>query len=279
MATHLSGFLENHDRVSVVLMDAGSGEIIFEKNAHVKKNPYSNTKLASAVFFIEKYNPDLKKRIKVQASDITNLEGGTIGHSGRNKQSSKGLASRMGLQEGDLISLDSLLKGMLLPSGFDAANVIARSCELNASVFVNKLNQYLKNLGCLNTHFTNPHGYPNADHYTTAYDLALIAKRALVFPKLMSVVCKSYDSCDVISKIGQIRRIPLEQTNKLLIPGSYYYPYAYGLKTGSSLPVSHNLIAAAKKGDHNFILVILDAATDKARYELAIKFLNSAFAF
>jgi D-alanyl-D-alanine carboxypeptidase (penicillin-binding protein 5/6) len=269
----IDDILKDKPSITACLLDLNSSLILYEKNAHEKKHPYSTTKLATALFFLENYPVELQKIMQVEPRHLLEFQKeDTTRH-----LQTKSDASVIGLRAYDYISIQSLLYGMLLPSGCDAANVIASSYEKNMLFFVKKMNSFLSHIGCKNTLFTNPHGYPNPIHKTTAYDLAQIAQRALKIEFLKKIISTPKTEIEVISSEGQKRVISLLQTNKFLLNGRYFYPKAYGLKTGSSCPFSHNLIVCASHKNHHLLLVLLDAKTDHDRYSLSRTILDKAF--
>jgi len=271
----LDDLLNDKPSVSVCLVDLNSSSILFEKNAHEKKNPYSTTKLATALFLLENYPVNLQKVIQVNPKDLIELKKEEV----TSTRKSKSDASVMGLEDYDFITIEALLYGMLLPSGCDAANVIASSYEKTIDRFVIKMNAYLKKIGCRDTYFINPHGYPDSLHKTTAYDLAIIGQQALKKPFLKQIFNASSKEIPITSSLGEPRKVSLEQKNKFLLEGKYYNPNVYGIKTGSSLPFSHNLVVAAKQNHHDLLLVLLDAKTDHDRYTLCRKILDKTFEY
>lgn len=145
---------------SVVLLDSRSNAILFAKNEHERMYPASLTKIATAIYAIEKGH--LSDIVKVN-SQALEVEGTSVY-----------------LNEGEEVSLEKLIQGMLINSGNDAAAAIALHLDGSMEKFSTNINNFLrKKIGVTNTHFTNPHGLFSEDHYTTAYDLGLITNYAL----------------------------------------------------------------------------------------------------
>lgn len=145
---------------AAILMDSDTGAILYEKNAHEKMVPASLTKIATAIYAIE--NGDL--------ADIV-----TVSESARNVE-----GTRVYLEAEEQVTLLKLVQGMLINSGNDAAWAIAEHIDGTINQFSKNLNTYLEqDIGVKNTHFTNPHGLYDEDHYTTAEDLAVITSYAM----------------------------------------------------------------------------------------------------
>ena len=141
-----------------VLMDPISGRILLEKNSQEKMAMASTTKIMTAIVALEKGDLQSQIRVSPRAASI----GG----------------SSFYLKPGDVLTLEDMLFGLLLPSGNDAAVAIAEHIAGTEDKFVQMMNQKALELGALNTHFTNPHGLDDPEHYTTAVDLAVISRYA-----------------------------------------------------------------------------------------------------
>lgn len=162
----------------------------------------------------------------------------------------------------------------MLVSGNDAANVIAESLSGSVPQFVEEMNQYIRGLGCLNTQFRNPHGLHHPEHFTTAYDICLITKKALQIPKFREIVSKvSY----LKPKTNKQKAGELRQFNPLLKPGKHYYPKAIGVKTGYHSHAVNTLVAAAEHEGRTLIAVLLGCQNRSGRYEDAIRLFEAAF--
>jgi len=145
---------------SAVLIDAGTGSILAEKDANKKMYPASLTKIMTAIIAIEKGN--LSDVITVDNDTPYEISG-----------------SHIALEPGEILTLKDLLYALMLPSANDAASVIAKHYGGSTEEFVKLMNDKAKELGALNTHFVNPHGLHDENHYTTATDLAIITKYAM----------------------------------------------------------------------------------------------------
>lgn len=257
---------------SAILMNADTGAILFEHQAHVPTHPASTTKIATALYILDQ-SIDLNQMAKVSREALKGRPA-----QGREKLPPYWLDSdgtMMGLKQGEIVSLDALLHGLMLVSGNDAANVIAEHVGGTIPQFVEALNAYLQSIGCKHTKFSNPHGLTHPDHWTTPYDLALMTRRALQIPKFRKVV-----STLTYTK-PQTNKQPLVELrlyNRLLKPKSrYYYPKAIGVKSGYTEAAQHCLVAAAEHEGRTLIAVLLGSQKE-ARYEDAKKLFEAAFA-
>lgn len=234
---------------SAVVICEDSGRILYEKNANEKRKMASLTKLMTSILLVE--NCDLNEKICV-AKEACYIGG-----------------SEAGIKPNEEVTANDLLYGMLLPSGNDCTMATAYHIGGNIENFATLMNNKAKELGLVNTSFDNPHGLDSDNHYTTAYEMALIAKYA-----------KSYDSISkAVSTIEKDvvfgnRTVHLRNTNSLLRT----YPYATGMKTGFTNGANRCLVASANQNDLNLIAVVLGSDTSKIRFEDAKTILEDTFA-
>ncbi|MCG0275557.1 MAG: D-alanyl-D-alanine carboxypeptidase [Thermosediminibacteraceae bacterium] len=214
-----------------ILMDVKTGKVLFEKNAHLKLEPASTTKIMTAIIALEKGN----------LSDIV-----TTG-----KEATLVDGSRIYLEEGEKLTLEQMLYGLMLNSGNDAAVAIAEHIAGSVPEFAKLMNEKAKSLGAKNTNFVNPSGLPDKNHYTTAYDLALIARYALLnhpeFKKIVST--KTYR----IPWQGKEWDRTLINHNKML----WNFEGADGVKTGYTRSAGHTLVASATRNGWQLLAVVL----------------------
>jgi len=257
---------------SAILMNAETGAILYEKHAHTPNYPASTTKIATALFVLDQ-GIELDRIATVTSECLKGRPLKDRDHLPPYWLDSDG--TKMGLKRGEMIPLESLLHGLMLVSGNDAANVIAESVGGSVPQFMNLLNEYLQSIGCQNTQFRNPHGLHHPDHFTTAFDLALIAKKALSVPKLREIVSTlSY----VKPKTNKQPEAEIKMTNPMMRPKSkYYYPKAIGLKTGHTNAAQDTLVAAAEHEGRTLIAVVLGCEKEGARYEEVTKLFETAF--
>lgn len=217
---------------SVVLMDYHSREVLYSKGAHVRRPPASTTKVMTAILALEL--GDLSQG--VMASPQASSTGG----------------SSIYLEEGEVLTLEELIWGLLLNSGNDAAVAIAEHIGGSVEGFAYMMNMKAFSLGAINTSFLNPHGLPQEGHLTTAFDLALITRYAMENPIFSHMVGTREHR---IPLMDQEQDRYLHNSNGLLS----HYPYADGVKTGWTSAAGRCLIASAKKGDRRLISVTLNS--------------------
>lgn len=233
---------------SAVVIDRKSKNIIYGKNENVKKAMASTTKIMTAMVVIQ--NTNLNNIV-----EISKKAAGTGG-------------SRLGLKAGDKITVKDLLYGLLLRSGNDCAVALAEYVAGSVSEFSNLMNQNAQMLGLNNTHFVTPHGLDEEEHYTTAYELAILADYALnneVFAQIVNT--KSYTIN--INKNSKT----LNNTNELLgnLNG------VYGVKTGFTNGAGRCLVTSIKRGNLDIICVVLGADTKKDRTRDSAKLIEYTF--
>lgn len=240
----LASFAEAAPAVSAsraILMDAKTGLVLYEKNAHEKAYPASTTKVMTAILALEKGNLDDKVEVSFNAVNSISYD-----------------SSKAGLFEGESFSLREMVYALLICSANDAANVIAEHIGGDISGFVSMMNSRAAELGTKNTHFVNTHGLHNTDHYTTAYDLALLARHALTLPEFREIVAMRSYVLEPTDKYEEKRY--LNSTNHLLNPQSeYYYSEAIGVKTGYTDEAKSCLVSASQTENGTYIAVVLGA--------------------
>jgi D-alanyl-D-alanine carboxypeptidase (penicillin-binding protein 5/6) len=255
---------------SAILMNADTGVVLFEKQAHIPAYPASTTKIATALYVLD-HQVDLGKNATVSAECLK-------GRPLKERDHPYWLDSDgtiMGLKRGEVLTIDTLLHGLMLVSGNDAANTIAESLSGSIPKFVEMLNEYLHEIGCKNTQFRNPHGLTHSEHFSTAYDMALMTKKALQLPKFREIVSTLVYLKPKSNKQPE-REIRL--TNPLMKPKSrYYYQKAIGVKTGYTAAAQDTLVAAAENEERTLIAVLLGCEKSGQRYEDAKRLFETAF--
>jgi len=182
--------------------------------------------------------------------------------------------SNVGLISGERLSVRELLVASLVPSGTDADYALAEHLgggggKAGVENFVEEMNRKADSMGLKNTHFENPAGLDSPEHYSSARDMAEIARAALEYPEFRDIVDTEQATIST-----QSREIEVFNTNDLL----YTYGPAIGVKTGTSPEAGPSLVAAAKEGDESYVAVVLDANGDQYRFTAAQKALDFAFA-
>jgi len=213
---------------AAVLIDADTGQVLFGKNAERRSEPASTTKVLTALVAIEKGHLD--DRVTV-SQDAWGLEG-----------------SSAYLEPGEQPSLENLLYALMLPSGNDAAAAIAEHIAGSKEAFAAMMNETAASLGATHSHFLNPHGLPDPDHFTTPLDLALITRAAMQVPEFAKIVgTKSFELPG-----GRQQRL-FYNHNKLL----WNYDGATGVKTGYTESAGSTLVASATRDGRSLIAVFM----------------------
>lgn len=239
---------------AAVLMDARNGQVLYAKNMHKRMYPASTTKILTALLALEKGNLDELVTVPEEACQA----GG----------------SAIGLQAGERLTLRDLLYALLLASANDAAVTIATHLAGSVENFSRLMNEKASSLGAADSHFTNPHGLPDPGHYTSAYDLALIARCAMQNPTFREMV---KTRLKVISRpeADRSKGPPQEYLwnhNRLL----ERYQDATGIKTGYTVEAGQCLVASAQRGQRELIAVVLDSQGE-AVYDAARQLLDYGF--
>lgn len=238
---------ETNSRACVVI-DRNTNTILYGKNENTKRKMASTTKIMTATIIIE--NCNLNETI-----EVSKKAAGTGG-------------SRLGLKTGDKITIRDLLYGLMLCSGNDAAVALAEYAGSDIQGFAELMNKKACELGLTNTHFETPHGLDSNEHYTTAYELALLSNYALNNETFAQIVrTKNY----TVTIDGYPKS--LSNTNELLgnLDG------VYGIKTGFTNGANRCLVTACKRNDMDIICVVLGADTKKFRTQDSIKLINYIF--
>lgn len=232
---------------AAVLADAQTGLVLYQKDADAKMYPASTTKIMTAILVLEMGNMD----------DII-----TASHAAVNSISYD--SSKIGLYEGEKMSVRDLFYGLILASGNDAANVLAEHVCGSIEDFVKLMNEKAAELGAENTHFVNTHGLHDEKHYTTARDLTLIASHAMSLPEFRETVSTRVYKIEPTNKFDEERT--LVSTNHLLDPASqYYYKYATGIKTGYTSDSGFCLVSSAANDESEFVCVVLGAQPQEGK--------------
>jgi D-alanyl-D-alanine carboxypeptidase (penicillin-binding protein 5/6) len=218
---------------SAALVDSYSGEFLYTKNPDAKQYPASSTKILTALIVIEAGNLD---QIVTVAPEDTKVE-----------------PSSLDLKPGQQFTRRQLLYGMLLKSANDVAMCLARDNAGSVPAFAEKMNLRAAELGATSSHFVNPHGLHDPNHYTTAHDLVLIARAAMQQPLFRQIVSTIYYTWRLPN--GQVEE--LRNHNRLL----RHFAGCNGLKTGYTRPAQQVLVSSSLRGGHEVVSVVLH--TDK----------------
>ncbi len=276
ICTFLSAFQIAVDARAAIVINPENNAVLFEKKADDLQFPASLTKIATALYVVEKEGLDFEREISPSEEALYSVRGEkkqanwTIYPSHRLEHDS----TVLGLRPGKKLPLWTAFYGMLICSANDCANALAESYGKSIPDFVASMNRYLQEIGCEKTHFTNPHGLHHPSHVTTARELALIAKKALSYPVFQEPFsAKGF----VYQQVGKQAR-QIEHKNRLVLPNSkFYYPSATGGKNGYTEASLYSLLATAKQGERELLVVLLGAPSKAKSFEEVIKLFESAF--
>ena len=240
---------------SAILIEASTGEVIYENNADEKLNPASMTKMMSMLLIIEAIeNGTITWNQEVTVSENASSMGG----------------SQILLETGEKMSVEDLFKGVAISSGNDAVVALAETVAGTEDAFISMMNDRAKELGLKNTNFKTPHGLDEANHYSSARDMALIAKELVKHEKVLEFTSVYEDYL----RENTDRKIWLVNTNKLV----RFYEGVDGLKTGYTKEAGYCLTATAEKDGMRIIAVVMGEPDSKTRNTEVSEMLDYAFA-
>lgn len=216
---------------AAVLIDFETGMVLYEQNMHRRLHPASTTKVMTAILALEYSFLD-------ETTGVSRRAAGTPG-------------SSMGIRAGETYTVAELLRGILLPSGNDAAVALAEHVSGTEERFAELMNDKAAQLGLRNSHFLNSHGLTRQGHYASAYDLAMLTRYAYGLPNFRDVVCRRSDR--VCGQDG--RPLTLHNTNRLL----WFHDFVDGVKTGTTSAAGPCLIASGSREGHRLIAVVLNS--------------------
>lgn len=242
-----------------VLMEASTGQIIYEKNADERRSPASITKIMTLLLTFEAL---ASGKISLDDEVITSEYASSMG------------GSQVFLAQGEVQSLETMIKCITVSSANDASVAVAEHIAGSEAAFVDKMNEKAAQLGMENTHFEDCCGLSDSDnHYTTARDVAIMSRELIVnYPEIYEYTQIWMEDITHVTKQGS-SIFTLSSTNKLL----KQYTYATGLKTGSTSKAKYCLSATAHKDDLDMIAVILGAEEGKVRFSEAQTLLTYGF--
>ncbi|MGJ9456875.1 D-alanyl-D-alanine carboxypeptidase family protein [Oceanobacillus sp. CF4.6] len=242
------------DAKSAILLEQDTGEILFNKNDHEQLPPASMTKIMTLLLIMEALEEGkLNKEEIIRVSERAASMGG----------------SQIFLEAGEEMSVNDLLKGVAIASGNDASVALAETISGSEESFVEEMNKKVKELNLENTKFQNTTGLPAEDHYSTAYDMAIIANELLKYETITEYT-SVYE--DYLRK-GQDNEFWLVNTNKLV----RFYPDVDGLKTGYTNEAKYCLTATAERNNMRVIAVVMGAESPKERNAMVSGLLDYAF--
>jgi len=227
---------------AAILVNSNTGKILFEKNSHKRMFPASTTKIMTAYLALSRLDLSSEITVSKTAIDIPSD------------------SSQMGLLTGEKLTAETLLYSLMIQSANDAANVLAESVSGSIPAFVDLMNETASELGMSNTHYVNPHGYHDENHYTTAHDMAIIAQKAMEIPKFAEIVSTTSLKIPPTNKYKEER---IFSTRNWLINKraslSYQYAFANGIKTGHTQAAGYCLVGSAERSGMSLITVVFKA--------------------
>lgn len=239
---------------SAVLIERDTGKVLYEKNSNEKLPPASMTKIMTMLLIMESVEKGkIRWNDKVRTSEYAASMGG----------------SQIFLEPGEEMTVDEMLRGIAIGSGNDASVAMAEKIAGSAEGFVEMMNKKVKELGLKNTSFKNPTGLPAEGHYSTAHDMAVMAKELLKYDGITKYTGKYED----FLRENTDKKFWLVNTNRLV----KFYPGVDGVKTGFTNEAKYCLTATAVKDNMRVIAVVFGAPTPKDRNAQITKMLDYAF--
>ena len=245
---------------AAILIDKETSKVLYSKNSEQRRYPASTTKILTAILAIE--NLSLDEKLTASYEAIMSIPSGY---------------SSAAIQVGETLTVKELLEVFLVHSANEAGYILAENVSGSFSAFADFMNKKALEIGCTNTHVTNPSGLHDENHYTTAYDLALIAKYCMENETFRSIV--SMTSC-TIEATDKYEERYFNNTNEMLNSKSQYYnENIIGIKTGYTSPAQNCLISGYKKGNMEFISVVLGAPASAGESGVSGKYTDTQALF
>lgn len=252
----------NSEAEHAVLVDQTSGNVMWSKNAYEKAYPASTTKLMTAIIYYEKFQNNLNGSLTV-GDELNKLPPGS---------------SIMGLEKEEIVTREQLLYGLMLVSGNDAAIVMAYDHSGGIEAFVQVMNDKAKEFGMNSTHFVNPHGFHDNDHYTTAADFAILAREYMKNDKLREIASASKYAMAATNKKDAYTML---NSNRLISAKDEYKDFVYekatGLKTGFTNRAKNCFVATSSNGYTGLIFVGFGYEHTETRFTEAKKIMEYGF--
>ncbi|ASB61438.1 D-alanyl-D-alanine carboxypeptidase [Bacillus sp. A053] len=243
-----------HEAKSAVLIERDTGKVLYNKNSNERLAPASMTKIMTMLLIMEALD---KGKIKMSDKVRTSEHAASMG------------GSQIFLEPGEEMTVKEMLKGIAIASGNDASVAMAEFISGSEEEFVQKMNKKAKELGLKNTAFKNPTGLTEEGHYSSAYDMAIMAKELLKYES----ITKFTGTYEDYLRENTDKKFWLVNTNRLI----KFYPGVDGVKTGYTGEAKYCLTASAKKGNMRAIAVVFGASTPKERNAQVTKMLDFAF--
>ncbi len=244
-----------------LVMDADTGQVLIEQNADERRSPASVTKIMTMGLALEKAQGSLDTELTVSYDDVHQLESGS---------------SHIALLEGEVVRLEDVLYGTEIASANDGANLLAEYVGGSIPAGVDAMNAKAEALGLTGTHFTNPHGLYDENHYTTARDLAVITRWALGQPGFETIFCRTETWTMAPTNLQPDER-NFSISDWMRLSGQYYREYAKGSKQGFHDQAQYTFVSYAVQGDLRLICVVLGAPKKYDKFTDACALLDYCF--
>lgn len=235
---------------TAVLINAETGQVLYSKGMHQKMFPASITKVMTGMLALQHLSSETLLTVSQAAVNAVPRT-----------------SSHIGLQPGDQMTLDQALSALAMESANDAANVLAEAVAGTLEDFAIQMTETANRLGATNTHFANANGLPNLDHYTTAYDMALITAEALKVPGFT----------DYFSRIEYNDGVRSFRNKNRLLSGQYYYDGVLMSKTGWTTSAQGTLVSAVRRGDITLVAVVMKSVLLEDKYRDTQKLFDYGF--
>ena len=243
---------------AAIVMEASTGLILYEKNMNETYYPASITKILSALLVIE--NTSLGDVVTFSRDSVFNIERDS---------------THIGIDVGEQLTIQQCLYGILLGSANEVTYAAAEHVAGSIPAFSEMMNEKAKSLGALNSNFVNPHGLPDEDHYTSAYDMALITREAMKNETFRKITATRTYQIPPTNKQKDIRY--LSNHHKFILKNELSYEGTIGGKTGYTTKAKYTLVTMAKRGDLELICVVLRVDSDAHQYQDTAKLLDFGF--
>lgn len=241
-----------------VVMDATTGQVLLEKDMNKQMYPASITKILTAAIALRDGNLDDEWEMSYKATHSIDYD-----------------STHIALTEGEIVSVRSLVYTMMIESANDSANGLAEYIAGDIDDFPAIMNETAQEIGAVNSHFTNANGLPDPDHYTTAYDMALITKWALSIDGFRDVFGAEEYTMPADNK--KTESFTYGTHNHMLVDSAYYYEGTEGGKLGWTEEAQHTLVELVRRGDMEIIVVLLKSQTQYLKYQDAIALCDYCF--
>ncbi len=245
---------------AAVVLNADTGQILYEKNPEMALPPASITKLMTALLVMER-GTDLDETVTISYDAVHSIEYGS---------------THIALTEGEQLPLRDAMYAMLLNSANDAANVLAEAAGGSLDAFAQQMTERAKSLGCTGTWFQNAHGLDEENHYTTAYDMALIGQALFQYEDFLEMISAKEYAIPPTNKQTEVRTM-YSKINMIMPKSQFYSPYVIGAKTGWTTNARHTLVTFAQKDGHRLVIVTLNSPGKYDKFNDTLYLMELAF--